>query len=127
VASLFSWGKVRLAGGDESDWKIDCDALSAQDWDCLARLVAARAGPFRVALGVPTGGERLAQALNALRHKDARPVLVVDDVLTTGASMADFRALLRPDLEVRGAVVFARGRCPHWVTPLFVLYSEEEP
>ena len=45
-------------------------------------------------------------------------MLIVDDVFTTGASM---EALHTPgDI---GAVVFARGLCPSWITPLFQMWS----
>lgn len=48
--------------------------------------------------------------------------LIVDDVLTTGGSMEIARhnyLVANPGSDVLGAVVFARGPCPDWITPLF--------
>jgi hypothetical protein len=54
---------------------------------------------------------------------DARvwPHLIVDDVLTTGASMEAARAKLWPGSLPLGVVIFARGPCPDWVWPIFRL------
>lgn len=121
--TLFRTGNFRLHGGEESFFKIDCDALTNDDLDTLALLVAEdpRIGKFFQVEGVPTGGLRFAQALAPYalsKYTDVRNprVLIVDDVLTTGGSMERQRAGRD---HVRGVVIFARGECPDWVTPLF--------
>lgn len=67
---------------------------------------------------MPRGGLRLAEALKLYVTEGA--LLIVDDVLTTGASMEEFRN----GREALGAVIFARGHCPSWVVPLFQMDAE---
>lgn len=95
-------------------WKIDCDALSNADWECLAHMAVEKLGrPFGAVRPVPTGGYKLADHLRPFVTRG--PALVVDDVLTTGASFAEYK-LADDDL---GLVVFARGKRPEWVVALF--------
>ena len=94
-------------------WKIDCDALSPGDWHCLARVITEIIGPFGLVEGVLQGGLLLATALEP--YVTMGSLLIVDDVLTTGASMEKQRA----DRDAVGAVIFARRVCPSWVTPVF--------
>ena len=96
------------------DWKIECDALTDEDWDTLAWRVAQNVR-FGSVYGIPNGGIRFARALEP--YVTSGPRLIVDDVLTTGKSMREARQS-SSDL---GVVVFARGICPHWVTPIFSL------
>lgn len=94
------------------DFKIDCDALSDADIAALAAIIARRV-EFGSVLGIPRGGLRLAKALEP--YASVGPRLIVDDVLTTGASM---EAARMSDADI-GVVIFARGPCPDWVTPVF--------
>lgn len=105
--------------GVKLDWKIDCDMLQWSDWECIARQVA-RTRKFRDVYGVPQGGLLFAQALRKYRDSSASRTLIVDDVLTTGASMEKMRQKLCY-LETDGVVLFARGKCPDWITPVFQL------
>ena len=110
---LFQFGDFTLHSGQRTDWKIDCDALTDSDIETLAKIISQRFRFSRVE-GVSTGGLRLAKALEnycSLRER----LLIVDDVLTTGASMEKQRA----GREATGVVIFARGDCPAWVTALF--------
>jgi hypothetical protein len=116
--SLFQQGAHTLRSGEPSAWKIECDALTDADIETLALMLVERLPTFGAVEGVARGGERLAQALRhcpARYYAADRPVLIVDDVLTTGASLEQQRA----GREAIGAVLFARGPCPSWVTPLF--------
>lgn len=115
---LFNIGRFFLHSGHESNFKIDCDALSDEDWTSLARIIYERLSPFRKVIGIPEGGLNLAKALKPYCLPNPEyPTLIVDDVLTTGNSMDSMRNSLNDN--VKGCVVFARGKCPEWITPIF--------
>jgi len=116
--TLFKRGDFQLHSGDLSSWKIDCDALTDEDIETLAWMIADRF-MFGSVEGVPSGGLRLAEAL--ARWARTGKLLIVDDVLTTGASMEEQRA----GREAIGVVIFARRACPDWVTPVFSTESWE--
>src|SRR5690349_2104713 len=124
--SLFNLGDFTLHSGVATKWKIDCDALSDDDISALAIMIFDMVGPFMSVEGIPTGGLRLAKALEPLagrRSGLSRNIhLIVDDVLTTGGSME--RAKKRHSGQgpagrpgIQGVVIFARGKCPDWITP----------
>ncbi len=117
---MFVDGEFTSHSGLLLPFKIELDALTDSDWWTLAAAVARRVGRFHVAHGVPRGGIRLACAL--CKHEtglNRDPLLIVDDVLTTGASMEEARQWFGHRKTI-GAVIFARGPCPDWITPLFV-------
>ena len=118
MKSLFQVGNFTLASGLTSSYKIECDVLTDQDWICLAWLLFNRLPLFSAIEGVPQGGLKLAEKMQ--KYKSAKgPLLIVDDVFTTGGSMRQ----LRGERDAIGAVVFARGPVDAWITPLFVLQS----
>ncbi len=125
--AFFRLGGFTAASGQIFPWKIECDALTQEDWSCLARIVSDFVGLFSKVEGVPEGGLPLARALFSYSTtykfgnvvKD--PLLIVDDVLTTGASMER----VRDGRDAIGAVVFARGPCPSWVTPVFKMGADD--
>ncbi len=115
--SLFKNGEFRSSFGNILPWKIDCDALVDEDWETLAALV----GPkfhFSSVEGVPTGGLKFAKALQP--YCTVGEVLIVDDVLTTGASMERQRA----GRDALGVVVFDRagGTCLRWIIPIWRIF-----
>ena len=116
---IFQQGDFTLHSGGKSFWKINCDALSNGDWATLAKVISKRCH-FSGVVGIPSGGLKLAGQLQKYCQA-GYPVLIVDDVLTTGNSMEEARKYY-PDAI--GFVVFARGKCPDWVTPLFALAKE---
>lgn len=123
--ALFRLGDFTLHSGDKSFFKIDCDALTDEDWATLARLIYESVPRFKKVIGIPDGGLKLAKALKVYRFPNPEnPVLIVDDVLTTGKSMERIRQSVGDDCI--GVVVFARGECPSWITPLFRLSNEVE-
>lgn len=113
---MFDFGRFRSSAGILLPWKIDLDSLLDSDLAALAELVAGKFA-FRSVYGVPRGGERFAKALNRY-CEPGFPVLVVDDVLTTGRSMEEARVLLGSPDPVIGVVIVARGKCPSWVWPI---------
>lgn len=113
--SLFSRGWYTLHSGERCSWKIDCDALTTKDIETLASMAFSFLRPFDQIEFVPRGGLRLAHVLETYQQAGVNSLLIVDDVLTTGASMEQQRA----GREAQGLVIFARGPCPKWVKPLF--------
>ena len=112
--NLFEKKKWVMHSGQESNFKIECDALTSADWDTIAYLIAQRIS-FVNAVGVPEGGLKFAEALRKYK-KSSGPLLIVDDVLTTGTSMEEMKDIYS---NVVGIVLFARGRCPDWITSIF--------
>lgn len=103
-----------MNSGQRSAFKIECDALTDEEWGALAAWAADLLPPFGDVEGVPRGGLKLAAALE--RHRSPLgSLLIVDDVLTTGGCMERWRK----GRDAIGLVVFARGVPPAWVTALF--------
>jgi orotate phosphoribosyltransferase len=118
--NLFQLGDFTLHSGQKSSWRIECDALTPEDWAALAAMAAERLPQFSVVIGVPRGGTPFEEALRAHATDDQQlPVLLVDDVWTTGGSMRAERKKWPTKWRVIGCVVFARGPVDDWVTPLF--------
>lgn len=108
---LFQYGTFRLHSGQLTTWKVECEALTRDDWQALAAIIAEHIA-FRAVEGIPRGGLPLAHALEPYATAGAaHPLLIVDDVGTTGASLEAHRA----GREALGLVVFARGPMPSWV------------
>lgn len=120
--SIFIPGNFKLHSGDESLWKIECDNLTEQDLAVLAEMIDDQLiGSWGEVYGVPQGGLRFAEHLRYYSVPNRRP-LIVDDVLTTGKSMEAMKEKLGVS-NVRGLVIFSRGLCPDWVTPIFQLHA----
>ncbi len=118
-AGLFVWGEFTSHAGKRLDFKIDADALAPLDLACLAHLVAGHIR-FDKVVGIPRGGLALAKALEPYTTPGADFTLIVDDVLTTGRRMQEeYYKTMGP---CRGLVIFARGPCPYWITPIFQLH-----
>src|SRR5882762_9903692 len=104
---LFQQGAFKLHSGNPSWFKIDCDELAKEDWDTIAKLTVQRVGYFGSIEGVPTGGYEFAKALRRY-CSIGDPLLIVDDVFTTGISMETQRA----GRDAIGVVLFARNPTP---------------
>jgi orotate phosphoribosyltransferase len=117
--SLLTNGNFTLHAGGQSDFKIDCDALTELEIDEIAKFVAARI-TFNRVIGVPKGGSRLADALKRYQDGgDGGTVLLVDDVWTTGKAMNNIKKLFKKNIDVIGFVIFARANPEAWVRVLF--------
>ena len=117
--NLFQLGKFKSHAGLDLEWKIECDALTDEDWECLAKMISERT-QFGSVYGIPRGGTKLANALEKYIDPTNPHRLVVDDVYTTGKSMRD--VLTGTDI---GFVVFSRQRIvltpDHYVRALFTM------
>jgi hypothetical protein len=118
MKTLFKIGRFRSHTGLDLNWKVECDALTPQDWAALAAVVAEmRRYSFSEVEGVPNGGLKFAEALRPYAHPRAGTLLIVDDVMTTGESMEDHRQ----GREAIGVVAFSRTRkMPHWVRAIWM-------
>ena len=123
---LFQSVDFKSHSGLELKWKIECDALSDPEWFTISQMIMEISVPFKEAIGIPRGGTKLGNLLNQYgTGKREDPVLLVDDVLTTGESMNEFKRKRqwRNPVKYIGWVVFARNKCPDWVTALFQMPS----
>lgn len=75
--------------GGTLHWKIECDALTATDWECLALMAASMLPDFHTVEGIPRGGLPFSDALREHETPGANCWLLADDVWTTGTSMRD--------------------------------------
>ena len=116
--NLFQLGKFMLHSRGTSEWKIDCEeGLVDEDLQMLAHVVS-KHFKFCHVVGVPEGGLKFADALRPYATTNAKdPILIVDDVLTTGASMSAAKREFGEN--VIGVVIFSRGDSLDWVTPIF--------
>lgn len=115
---LFKFGWFASHSKFQLPWKLDLESgFRPGDWEAIASIIAWKFA-FRSVYGIPKGGNDLAKALNRY-CEPGYPVLIVDDVLTTGRSMIEARARLNLlDEPVIGVVVVARGPMPDWVWPI---------
>ena len=120
--NLFQSVDFKSHAGLDLSWKIEMDALEDEEWVTISQMILELSEPFREAIGIPRGGTRLGKLLNqhGTGEKD-NPILIVDDVLTTGGSMEDFKRMreFRNPTKYIGWVVFARGYPPSWCKALF--------
>lgn len=110
-----------LASGRRSSFKVECDELTPDELAITCAILAKALPPFGSVVGVPTGGVRAADALVPHCTIGHQAVLVVDDVWTTGGSMRRFMAENGIPTH-RGAVLYARGPVPSWVTALWTIH-----
>ena len=107
--------------GGTLHWKIEMDALTDAEWKCIARMIMEHQKDFfQAAIGIPRGGLKLSGYLNQYATQNSKdPYLLVDDVLTTGGSMEQYRDEHLKEKDVIGWVVFARTAPQEWVKALF--------
>jgi hypothetical protein len=103
--TLFRKGEFTSAAGLELPFKIECDALSSEDWECIAYVGSKMLRPFGRVIGVPRGGLALAEAMRPYVTPGSLVPLVVDDVWTTGKSLS----AAAPGCPWLGFVAFSRG------------------
>ncbi len=107
--------------GGTLHWKIEMDALTNAEWKCIARMIMEHQKDFfQAAIGIPRGGLKLSSYLNEYATQNSKdPYLIVDDVLTTGGSMEEFKKEHFKDKKTIGWVVFSRRKPADWINTLF--------
>ena len=119
---LFHSGDFKSHSGLNLSWKIECDALQDAEWFTISKMIMEISQPFRKAVGIPRGGVKLGNLLDVHgTGKKEDPICIVDDVLTTGESMNEFKRIKqwREPKKYIGWVVFSRSTPPDWVNALF--------
>jgi len=128
-ARLFTSGEFTSHAGLPLKWKLECDAIHPDEWEAIANMVMDyQERPFYKAVGIPRGGLPFAAAMNKYASGDENdPIMICDDVFTTGTSMREFIDEHYPNW-IAGMgfrwVVFARQPCyehPHHVRALFTM------
>ena len=121
--NIFQEVDFKSHSGLDLSWKIECDGVSKKEWKCLTEMIMDyEKKPFQSAIGIPRGGVVLGSYLNQYSTENPDdPILIVDDVLTTGGSMEEFKRerMFRNPTKYIGWVVFARGFPPQWCRALF--------
>ena len=109
--------------GIPMSWKIECDAITDKEWKALAKMIMEyQKQPFRKAEGIPRGGVPLGDALNKYATGNLEdPVLIADDVYTTGTSFREYCEEHYPDQEVIQWCIFARKVTENGVRALFTM------
>ena len=122
MTNLLQWGRFTSAAGSPLDWKIECDALTKEDWDCIAQVMIPHLPSFGCVVGVPRGGYPMATAFSrGVTFGGSDPVLIVDDVWTTGKSMTALAREVSLHVPWVGCVLFARNPTPPNVRAMFTL------
>lgn len=101
---LFKLGNFVSHSGVNLEWKIECDVLDDEDYECLAKIASDRY-EFGSVYGIPRGGVKFAKALEKYVTNNSIFRLVVDDVWTTGNSLLNE---LNNENDF-GLVIFARN------------------
>lgn len=124
--SLFKKTDFQMPTGGMAHYKIDGGALTDEDLDALAYIVSEKLRTFanrdksaiRMVYGATETGERFAKAFEPYTDTFGSITLIVDDVLTSGATMENAR-MRYGVADALGVVIFARGPAPDWVKPIF--------
>ena len=120
--NLFQDGDFISHAGLPLKWKIECDAIKEEEWETLAKIIREyEPRNWRFAIGIPRGEVSLGVALDKYSTKDPNdPVLIADDVYTTGKSFRDYSDNF-PNEEVLQWCVFARKPTENNVKALFTM------
>lgn len=120
---MFKDKKFISRSGKRLKFKIECDSLAFEDIRVFTKIIT---GNFTYkSVDMPETGcsplQLLKHVLELKTSKDGEfDVLIIDDVFTTGNSMEDVKKRHKGK-NIIGVVLFSRGKCPKWITPIFEL------
>ena len=125
--SLFQNKIFQAHSGQILKWKIEADALTDEDWKWAAARTAEKF-TFHSVIGIPRGGLKFATFLMPFCQISGKHTLIVDDVLTTGASMIEARRQLLLEEGIKptiGVVLFSRTTLDKnfWVKSIFTFWE----
>lgn len=126
---IFQRGLFIFSSGRRSDWKVEIDKADDEDIKTLALRGIEKLDGFSKVIPVPKGksgspidnAKRIAEVLQPFAEPDNEhlPVLVVDDVYTTGDSINAEMKL--HGYNVMGLVLFAHAKPPPWINAVWIL------
>ena len=123
--TLFKRGNFTSHSGIELPYKIECDALTDDDIECVAEYIASKMDCRFMVQDIAQGSCRLATALEKHERCDAPfVILLVDEVLLTPSSMKMAKDAQPPQVhkdDIIGWVIFARGELPSWIHAVFTM------
>jgi len=124
--NLFASGNFELHSSEQSNWKIECDVLTEDDYETLAYIVAKEWKLMYNGVKSIEGNNSYIFAEKLRNYQQnwtngINTLLIVDDVLTTGHSMQNVYDIWEDakNINLIGVVIFARGECPKWIRPIF--------
>ncbi len=128
-ANLFESGEFISHAGLKLNWKLECDAIKPEEWHVLAKMIKEyEHQPWQKAVGIPTGGWALGNALDKYSTGNPNdPILIADDVYTTGTSFREYMIEHYPDDETICWAVFARDIVSGPINVLFQMPSTMRP
>ena len=123
MADLFQKINFISHSGIPMTWKIECDSISLKEWECIAYMIKeVEQQPWRKAIGIPRGGVTLGLCLDEFSTGlESDPILIADDVYTTGKSFKDFVNENHPNDATIQWCVFARQPTLGRVKALFTM------
>ena len=122
--NIFRLGKEVSHPREELEWKIECGVLTERDYETIVHIIVEEWKlQFKKVVFLGENGDQFAAAVLPFIqvNNDNYPILIVDDVLTTGKSMVKAMLDVKQcyECEVIGVVIFALGECPKWIRPIF--------
>ena len=78
MSNLFQKQRFKMHSGGMSDFKIECDAITLENWKTCAFMVS-RMLSFKKVIGISRGGLMFAECLKNFEIAEAKTVLIADD------------------------------------------------
>ena len=114
---MFRLGEYKSRSGRMLPYKVECNDLTYEDMIAIADHIK-RNYEFGAIYAMSENMIPITKMLK--EHMSChRTILVLDDVLTTGETFKTFKNTYKGKFDIIGVVIFARGKCPSWVKPIW--------